>query len=156
MKKRTTFDYDEKNGLMIAQLRTGGKTYFGTAAKHPDDPFPPSYSIGEKIAEARAYKNFYADKIEEKKIELKGLERLLAAMPVDATNRHYVKNLYRAICYELADLKAAKHECDERINIAIESRSIYIRSRTGDKKAKKEYLDKLGKSLKELNNIKTD
>ena len=38
MKKKLSFDYDEESGVMIAQLRVGGRTYFGTAVKHPDDP----------------------------------------------------------------------------------------------------------------------
>lgn len=151
MKKRITFDYDEENGLMIAQLRTGGKTYFGTAAKHPDDPFPPSFSVGEKIAGARAYKNMYSDQIADKKLELKGLERLFAAMPVDAVNKHYVKHLYKAICNELEELKIAKYECNKTINTAIESRNIYIKSRTTNKEERDKMLNKLGEAFKQLN-----
>ena len=157
MKKRLSFDYDEESGIMIAQLRTGGKTYFGMATKNPeDDPFPPSFSIGEKIAEARAYKNMYSDQIIDKKFELKGLERLLAAMPVGAINRHYVEHLYNAIVYELEGLKLAKYECDRAVNTAIESRNIYIKSRTTNKEERDKMLNQLGEAIKKLSQDKND
>ena len=157
MKKKLSFDYDEESGIMIAQLRTGGKTYFGMATKNPeDDPFPPSFSIGEKIAGARAYRNMYSDQIIDKKFELKGLERLLAAMPVGAVNRHYVEHLYNAIVYELEGLKLAQYECDKAVNTAIESRNIYIKSRKINKEERDKMLDQLGEAIKRLSEDKND
>ena len=158
MKKRITFDYDEENGLMIAQLRVGGKTYFGTAAKNPgdDDPFPPSYSIGEKIAEARAYKSMYSDKIAEKKLELKGVKRVFCAMPPGTKNRNYVEHLYLAIIDEIKELEDLKRRCDKSISTAIESRGIYVRSRLMKKEQRKEVLKELGKAIKVLGQDKKD
>ena len=154
MKKRITFDYDEENGLMIAQLRAGGKTYFGMATKNPeDDPFPPSFSIGEKIAEARAYKNMYSDQIIDKKFELKGLERLLAAMPEDNPGFRYVVHLIDAIQNEIYDLIGEKKTWKKIINSAIDARGMYIRSRSTNKKDKDKYLQTLGQAIHDLGAI---
>ena len=155
MKKRITFDYDEKTGLTIAQLRTSKGTYFGMSQKHPDDPFPPSPSIGTEIAEARAYINFINDKMNEKRIELKGLKRLLSAMPEGNYGRRYVRNLYLAICREIADLEGEKHLWKKKIDNVIEGRNIYIRSRSATKEEKEKMRAAVAEGFKAISQVKT-
>ena len=155
MKKRITFDYDEKTGLTIAQLRTSKGTFFGMSQKHPDDPFPPSPSIGTEIAEARAYINFINDKIYDKKNELKGLKRLLCAMPPEAPGRHYAENLYVAIIYEISELKEERYFWKKKINNIIEGRNIYIRSRSATKEEKEKMRAAVAEGFKTISQVKS-
>lgn len=156
MKKKLSFDYDKESGVMIAQLRVGGKTYFGTAVKHPDDPFPPSFSIGEKIAGARAYISMYNDKLEEKRIELKVIKRILNSMPPDNPGIKYVFGLLDAINQEYENLIYEREECRHTIATAIEARELFIRSRTTDKKERQKKLDELGEAIKQLGQDKNN
>lgn len=158
MKKRISFDYAEESGLTIATLKTGKGNFFGTSNKHPDDTFPSSYSVGTTIAEARANINYLNRQIADKKIELKGLKRLLAAMPEEATNRHYAVNLAKAINLELDDLKNYKGFWKAVINDAIEARGIYLRSRSMSKEEKEKMRNTIRDSLAALgqNNSKEE
>lgn len=156
MKKKLSFDYDKESGVMIAQLRVGGKTYFGTAVKHQDDPFPPSFSIGEKIAGARAYISMYNDKLEEKRIELKVIKRILNSMPPDNPGIKYVFGLLDAINQEYENLIYEREECRHTIATAIEARELFIRSRTTDKKERDKILNQIGESFKQLNQDKNN
>lgn len=155
MKKRITFDYDESTGLTIAQLRTPKGTFFGMSQKHPDDPFNPSYSIGTEIAEARAYINFINAKIADKRNELKGVKRLLCAMPAGYTNRIYAENLYVTIGGEIFDLEEEKRLWQKKINNVIEGRNIYIRSRSATKEEKEKLRNAIKEGFKAISQVKT-
>lgn len=156
MKKRTEFDYDKETGLTIAKLRTSKGTFFGCANIHPDDPLPPSYSVGMSIAEARANINLINHLMKEKRCEIKAMNRLLNSMPETAVDRIYVENLRNAMIKELNDLKEDKQAVKEVIFTTIESRKLYIKSRTMDKKARDESLEKLGEAIKQLDQVKND
>lgn len=156
MKKKLSFDYDEESGMMIAQLRVGGKTYFGTAVKHPDDPFPPSFSVGEKIAGARAYISMYNDKLAEKRIELKGIRRILNSMPLDNPGKKYIFNMLNALNQEYEKLLGERKGYKKLIKTAIEARELYIRSRTTNKEERDKILNQIGESFKQLNQDKNN
>ena len=156
MKKRLSFDYDEESGIMIAQLRVGGKTYFGTAVKHPDDPFPPSFSVGEQIAGARAYISMYNDKLEEKRIELKGVGRVFYSMPFDNPGTKYVLNMLNALNQEYEKLLDERKGYRKLVKTAIEARELYIRSRTTNKEERDKILNQIGESFKQLNQDKNN
>ena len=153
MKKRIEFDYNEDTGLTIAKLYTSKGLFFGMAVKHPDDKFKPSYSVGMKIAEARAYINMYNALIRDKKLELKGIKRLLAAMPEEATNRNYATNLEKTIENEILELKTQKRNRQTSIKIAIESRNIYIRSRSINREEREKVLAGLGEAIGALGKL---
>ena len=156
MKKKLSFDYDEESGVMIAQLRVGGRTYFGTAVKHPDDPFPPSFSVGEKIAGARAYISMYNDKLAEKRIELKGVGRVFNSMPLDNPGTKYVAGMLNALNQEYENLLYEREEYRQTIARAIEARELYIRSRTTNREEKQKKLDELGEAIKQLGQDKNN
>lgn len=156
MKKRISFDYDEESGVMIAQLRVGGKTYFGTAVKHPDDPFPPSFSVGEKIAGARAYISMYNDKLEEKRIELKVVGRIFNSIPLDNPGTKYVFGLLNTLNKEYENLLYEREEYRKSIRTAIEARELYIRSRTTNKEERDKILNQIGESFKQLSQDKNN
>lgn len=153
MKKRIEFDYNEHTGLTIAKLYTSRGLFCGMAVKHPDDKFKPSYSVGMNIAEARAYINMYNALIRDKKLELKGIKRLLAALPEEATNRNYATNLERAIEDEILELKCRKKSYQISIRTAIESRNIYIRSRSINREERKKVLAGLGEAIGALGKL---
>jgi hypothetical protein len=155
MKKKISFDYDKEAGLTIAQLRTPKGTFFGTSQKHPDDKFNSSEYIGSEIAEARAYINFINDKIYDKKNELKGLKRLLCAMPPETTGRNYAEHLYKAISFEISDLEEDKQFYKNRINQVIEARKIYIRSRSATKEEKNKMQAAIAEGFKTISQVKT-
>lgn len=155
MKKRISFDYDEEAGLTIATLKTSKGTFYGTSCKHPDDKFHSSYSVGTDIAEARAYISFINNQISDKKNELKGLDRLLAAMPNNAPGIHYPHNLQRAIIFEIDNLKEEKNLWKSKINQIIEGRKIYIRSRSATKEEKEKMRAAIAESFKAISQVKT-
>lgn len=150
MKKKISFDYDEEAGLTIATLKTSKGTFYGTSCKHPDDKFHSSYSIGTQIAEARANINLCNKLIANKKLEQKGLKRLLAAMPEDNPGFRYVVHLIDAIQNEIYDIIGEKKTWKKTINSAIDARGMYIRSRSTDKKEKDKYLQTLGQAIHDL------
>lgn len=155
MKKKISFDYDKETGLTIAQLRTPKGTFFGMSQKHPDDPFPSSETIGCEIAEARAYINFINNQIYDKNNELKGLKRLLCAIPIEVLNRCYAERLYKAITFEINDLKNEKRNWKAKINHLIEARGVYIRSRSATKEEKEKMRAAIAEGFKSISQVKT-
>lgn len=153
MKKKIDFDYDAEAGITTAGLRVGERHFYGTSKKHPDDAFNSSMSVGMNIAEARAYINMYNALIRDKRLELKGVNRVLNAMPYEATNRDYVQNLKWAILQEIEALKEKKKIHKQKIDSAIEARKLYINSRTMDKKEREEILKKLDAGFKKLGEL---
>ena len=135
MKHKINFDYNE-DGFTLATLKTSIGTFYGTSCKHPDDKFSPSYMTGCTIAEARAWINLCNKQIANKKLELKGLQRLLAAMPEGKPGREYAENLYAAIKKEIKGYKQDKIYFKNAINVAIDSRRIYIQSRSTTREEK--------------------
>lgn len=156
MKKKIDFNYDADTGHTIATLTTEYNTFIGEAQIHPDDPFRPSYSIGMDIAEARAKIQMYNQRIRDKKIEMKGVERLLCAIPKEKKNRHYAENLYLAMCNELDQLYQSKFAEQSKIKEVIRAREIYIRSRSTSKEDKEEFAKKIQLAFDALNKDKTD
>lgn len=155
MKKKISFDYDEEDGLTIATLKTSKGTFYGISCKHPDDKFHSSYSVGTDIAEARAHISFINSQIYDKKNELKGLNRLLAAMPDNAPGIHYPRNLRQAIIFEIDNLKKEKELWKSKVNQIIEGRKIYIRSRSATKEEKEKMRAAIAESFKTLSQVKT-
>ena len=153
MKKKIDFDYDAESGITIAKLRVGERHFYGTSTKHPDDTFNSSMSVGMNIAESRAYVNMYNALIRDKQLELKGINRLLDAMPFEATNRQYAQNLKWAILREIVDLRKKKKIHKQKINSAIEARRIFLESREMNKKEREEILRKLDAGFKKLGEL---
>jgi hypothetical protein len=151
MKHKIDFDYNE-DGFTLATLRTSVGTFYGTSCKHPDDKFSPSYMTGCTIAEARAWINFCNKQIANKKLELKGLKRLLAAMPEGKPGREYAENLYAAIEKEIEDYKQDKIYFKNSIDVAIDSRRIYINSRSMTKEEKENMRKLIKQSFSSLSN----
>ena len=94
--------------------------------------------------------------MKEKRCEIKAMDRLLKSIPETALNRFYAENLREAMVKELDNLKADKQAIKEIIFTTIESRKLYIKSRTMDKKARDESLIKLGEASKQLDHVKND
>lgn len=156
MKYKFTYDYNKETGFTVGQLRTSKGLFFGTSCQHPDDPFPPSEITGASIAEARCYINLYNKLIAEKKIELKGIKRLLAAMPKGYTNRCYAENLYKAIKTEIEDLNYKKLNEKAIINGTIDGRGAYIRSRSATKEEKEQMRKAIIEGFNTLSSAKKD
>ena len=156
MKYKFTYDYNKETGFTVGQLRTSKGLFFGTSCQHPDDPFPPSEITGASIAEARCYINLYNKLIAEKKIELKGIKRLLAAMPEGYTNRCYAENLYKAIEKEIEDLNYKKLNEKAIINGTIDGRGVYIRSRSATKEEKEKMQKAIIEGFNTLSSTKKD
>lgn len=151
MKHKIDFDYNE-DGFTLATLKTSIGTFYGTSCKHPDDKFSPSYMTGCTIAEARAWINLCNKQIANKKLELKGLKRLLAAMPENKPGREYAKNLYAAIENEIKGYREEKKYYKNVINTAIDSRRIYINSRSMTKEEKENMRNLIKQSFANLSN----
>lgn len=152
MKKTISFDYDKEAGLTIATLKTSKGTFYGSSCKHPDDTLSASYSVGTNIAEARAYISLYNKLIADKTIELKGLQRLVNAMPNDNEGFRYVDNLKRAIIEEKNMLKEQRAYWKAVISINIEARGMYLRSRSMSKEEKEKMRDTIKKGFETLSN----
>jgi hypothetical protein len=153
MKHKIEFDYDEKNGLTIATLRTNKGTFFGTSYKNPDDPLAPSYVTGTNIAECRAWINYCNKQIADKRLELKGLQRLLAAMPEECTNRWYAENLYNAIENEINVIKDQRAGLKKNVFNLIEARRIYLASRSMTKEQKENMKAVIKQSFEDLSKM---
>lgn len=156
MKRKITFEYDEVTGHTSATLCTKYGNFYGEAQISKDDPFPPSYSIGEKIAESRAYINYYKSQYNDKKQQKKGIERLMNAIPYKNPGWLYAYNLSNAIAKEMIEIDKDIKFYQERERSAVEARMIYIRSRTTDRKAKEKYLENLGNAIKQLGEVKNN
>lgn len=152
MKHKISFDYNEAQGLTIATLKTSRGTFYGTSYKHPDDKYSSSYIIGTNIAEARAWINFYNKEITNKKLELKGLKRLLAAMPDDKPGKEYVWRLHNAIETEIEDLKIEKALYKGEVSANIEARNIYLRSRNLSKEDRKRIQEVIRQGFEQISN----
>ena len=129
-----------------------GKAYFNADA----DELNPSEIIGCRIAENRAKIKYYKEKIKRKKYELKGIERLIAAMPADKSGYSYAIRLRAAIQNEINEYIEWWNICEKDINAAIEGRAMYLRSRTIDKKERDKFFKELGSALKQLDTLTKD
>ena len=151
MKRKTDFRITDDNNTVLCILKVGDQTFFGEASKNTEtDPFPGSYSIGTRIAEARAYKEYYQYLIRSKKLELKGVKRVLYSTK---TGRAHILNVYNAIVKEIANLRFEIYNCDNEIKTAIKSRELYIKSRQTDKKERDRALKTLEEGFKALNAV---
>jgi chorismate mutase len=143
VKTKVDLSFSENNGNTTASLHAKDKVFLGISTCNSEDPFPPSYSIGARIAEARAYKHFYQDQINNKKNELKGVKRILYSFPKDHKDIKYIQHMYNAITKEIEELKLNIAECDHEIATAIESRALYVKSRRTNRKDRAEGQKKL-------------
>lgn len=149
MKKlKGEIDFQSQDGKITEfRLKTPLGVFYGVAIFNDEkDPLTPSKILGGQIAECRAYINFYNRLIEIKRYELKGVKRLAGSIPKD---KHPVKMVY-VVEEELQELINIRDMYKKDIQAAIAGRELYIRSRTEDKVAKKEKLDKLGAAIKAL------
>lgn len=146
---------NEYGTLTTVILKTKLGNFKGEARFNSDeDPLNPSTSIGVNIAEARAYINYYKAVIKEKKAEIKGLDRLLSAMPADTDGYMYALRLKRAILNEWLEAIDGMDFFKEQINVALESRQLYVKSRSASAEDKKRYLQNLGAAISSLKEIK--
>ena len=155
MKKHIGFKIN--NDLTIATLKTSRGTYFGIARKNSEkDPLNPSVMLGCEIAEKRAYINLYKDLIKDKKIERKGIERLLAAMPEGKPGRKYAVHMLNTINNEIQEYKDLIDYEQRSIKHLIEGRAIYLRSRTMNKEEREKAMAGLGEAISTLGKINKD
>ena len=73
----STYDTD---GFSYVEIKTPKDWYCGCAQLHPDDKDIESEFFGCSLAEGRAVKYYYMDKIREKKKEIKVLENLIKSL----------------------------------------------------------------------------
>ena len=152
MKHRISFDYNAEDGLTIATLKTSKGTFYGTSHQHPDDKLPSSYVTGTDLAKARAWINFYNKQIADKKIELKGLKRLLASIPVNKPGREYAARLHDAILNELKNLYNEKAAWKAYMYNVMESRNLYIKSRSTTKEERENMQKVIKQGFEALSN----
>ncbi len=144
-------DFDSEFGVTVVTLKTPLGFFYGSSQINKDvDTLPPSQMIGGRIAEGRAYINFYNTLLENKRYELKGIKRLLNSSSPDKAGYNHILKMYDVIYNEYIELKRDKLAYQQDIKSAINGRAMYLRSRTEDKKAKKEKLDALGNAIKAL------
>ena len=149
--KIADIDFDSDFGITVVTLQTPLGLFYGSSQINKDvDTLPPSQMIGGRIAEDRAYINFYNTLLENKRYELKGIKRLLNSSSPDKGGYNHILKMYDIISGELDELKRVKLYYQEDIKSAISGRAMYVRSRTEDKKAKKEKLEALGNAIKVL------
>lgn len=129
-----------------------GQAFFNAEA----DGLNPSAITGGKIAENRARIKYLKEKIKRKKYELKGVERLLAAMPPGKQGYVYAIHLKDAIENEIKEYLKEWESCDHTIKTTIEGRAMYIRSRTIDKKDRDKFFKELGNALQQLDKTTKD
>ena len=98
----------------------------------------------------------YNDKLEEKRIELKGVKRILNSMPLDNPGTIYVFGLLNALNKEYENLLYEREEYRKSIRTAIEARELYIRSRTTNKEERDKILNQIGESFKQLSQDKNN
>lgn len=120
------------------------------------DPFPPSMITGGRISELRAYIKYYKEYKKLKKAEFKGLRRLDYAIPHDKKSAKYINNLLFTISQEIREYQNNIEQCQAIIDNLIESRAIYIRSRSTDKKLREKNLKQLGDAIAALKTVKKD
>lgn len=155
MKRKLDFEYDD--GYTRATLKTKYGTFIGEAWISKKDPFPPSYSIGMRIAEGRAYMALYDKRIYDKKNELKGIDRLLHSIPPTQQKAYaYARNMRCAIAQEIVEFEKERADAKVLVDEALRARNMYIRSRTTDHKAREEYFKTLGQAIEALGSVKTD
>ena len=153
MKTEIITSKDKETTIVVLKTKLGdfdGVAYFNS----DEDPFGPSTSIGVNIAEARAYINYYKAVIREKKAEVKGLDRLLSAMPFDTEGYKYALRLKKAIMDEWLEAIDGIDFFNEQIKVAIESRQLYVKSRSSSAAEKEQYLKNLGAAISSLKEIK--
>lgn len=114
------------------------------------DSLQPSKILGGRIAEDRAYIKFYNELIRNKRNELKGVRRLVYSTKPDKPGFNHICHMESAIVQEYYDLKRKKLEYVNDIKQAVESRKIYVRSRTENKEEKQKKLEELGNAIKTL------
>ena len=129
-----------------------GRAYFNEEV----DTLNPSEIIGCRIAENRAKIKYYKEKIRRKKYEMKGIDRLIAAMPSNKSGYTYAVRLRAVIQKEIDEYIAEWNICERDINAAIEGRAMYVRSRTIDKKERDKFFKDLGNALKQLDTATKD
>lgn len=152
MKKEIITSKDKETTIVVLKTKLGdfdGVAYFNSE----EDPFGPSISVGVNIAEARAYINYYKAVIKEKKSEIKGLDRLLSAMPTDTDGYIYALRLKRAILNEWLEAIDGMEFFIEQIKVAIESRQLYVKSRSSSAADREKYLKNLGAAIGSLKQV---
>ncbi len=148
--KTKIVETEYNDGYTKVVLATSIGNFIGESKKSDKDPLPPSRLMGGQLAESRAYLKYYKELIKRKSCELKGLKRLITAMPPTKEGSKYVKNLYNIVLQEYLDLDKKYNEELGNINNIIEGRAIFVRSRTTDKKEKEKYLKDLKAAIKAL------
>ncbi len=156
MKMKVIKEYEEGNTTCVfLQTRLG--IFKGVAKFNATlDPLPPSKVTGHRIAELRAYKAYFKEEAKLKKAEIKGLKRLISALPSNKDGFKYAERLINAIEKELREYEDNILECDKLIRNCIESRNIYIKSRTTNKAERNKKLKELGDAIAALKTVTQD
>lgn len=129
-----------------------GKAKFNREA----DPFSSSMITGGRMSESRAYIKYYKERIKLKKVELKGMKRLADAIPPIKKPNKQIYNLCLALHLEISKYEEKIKDYQTIINNLVESRAIYVRSRSTDKKLREKNLKQLGDAIAALKTVKKD
>ena len=149
--KVTDVTYTSDHVYTVVELTTPIGRFYGKSTFNEDkDPLKPSAILGGRIAEDRAYIEFYNQLMINKRIELKGIKRLLDSSNPDKSGYNHIKKMYDVISHELEDLKTMKQFYQRDIKEAVDGRRLFVQSRTEDKETKKQKLDQLGSAIKAL------
>ena len=149
--KITNITQSSEGYITVVELTTPiGKFYGGSTFNEDKDPLKPSPILGGRIAEDRAYIQFYNKLLENKRLELKSVKRLLNSSNPEKSGYNHIKKMYDIINNELEDLQTIKSFYKKDIQEALDGRRLFIQSRTEDKETKKQKLDQLGSAIKAL------
>lgn len=157
MKVKVTKMYQsEDRSLTTVTLATPIGEFRGMAKFNPEkDPLTPSFMLGGRIAEDRAYIAFYDELIKRKTYEIKGIKRVLnSSYPNKPGWTHLIK-IFISVIHERDELIDKRDRYTQDIADALEGRKLFVRSRTDDKETKKKKLEELGSAIKALGQNKS-
>lgn len=147
--KIINIDTHENHTFVTLQTPIGIFTGVSTFNKD-EDPLEPSAIIGGRIAEDRAYIQFYNELLRDKRNELKGIKRLINSSNRSKPGMNHLIRMWSTMYYEYMELLSKRREYKQDIDAAIESRKIYVRSRIENKEEKQKKLEELGNAIKTL------
>lgn len=150
--------FDGEDGRTYAVLTTKQGKFFGDSKYNVQtEKLPPSYMVGSRIAEDRAWVQYYLYMLRQTETQKKGVLRTWNSIPADKKEvKHYVGGTLKAIQKEIDMYQANINFYKRDINDAIEARKLYIRSRSATKEEKERQKKALGEAMAALGKLNKD
>ena len=146
--------FDEETGNTYVQVRCELGDFIGHAYYNLEaEKFPPSNYVGIEIATARAYIAAYKYALNNLKQQLKGLKRLESSCGNNEIVFSYLNKTKKSILTDMNYYKTLIKECNGTIKTTKDARSLYIRSRSTDRKEKDKYLKQIQQGIKDLGQL---